>query len=129
MVICVLDRHHARPRLLGHYGAPTLRVRWWSVSPPKEFHFMVVLVPEVHNTEDLGGFGVLYHDHVALGVVGLYGHAQVIARLVFVSHLQCGLYRGLLLSSTVATQLQRVVGVEAPWSKVAGTAHAPEDGP
>src|SRR5215211_2090609 len=48
---------------------------------------MVILVPEVHDTEDLGGLGVLYHDHVASGVVGLYGHAQVVAGLVFVSHL------------------------------------------
>src|SRR5215207_8347517 len=62
---------------------------------------MVVVVPEVHDTEDLGGFGILYHDHVALGVVGLYSHAQVIARLVFVSHLQRCLHRGLLLTSPV----------------------------
>ena len=49
---------------------------------------MVVLVPEVHDTEDLGGLGVLDHHHVALGVVGLDGHAEVVARLMFVSHLK-----------------------------------------
>jgi hypothetical protein len=90
---------------------------------------MVVLVPEVHDTENLGGFGVLYHDHAALGVVDLYGHAQVGARLVFVLHLQRGLHRGLLLPSPVAPKLQGIVGVEAPGSQVSRLAHAPEDGP
>jgi hypothetical protein len=49
---------------------------------------MVVLVLEVHDTEDLGGLGVLYHHHVALGVVGLDGHTEVVDWLVFVSHLK-----------------------------------------
>src|SRR5829696_8059498 len=90
---------------------------------------MVVVVPEVHDTEDLGGFGILYHDHVALGVLGLYSHAQVIARLVFVSHLQRCLHRSLLLTSPVTTQLQRIVGIESPGSQVSGAAYASEDSP
>ena len=77
---------------------------------------MVVLVPKVHDAEDLGGLGVLNHHHVALGVVGLYGHAQVLTGLMFVSHLQYRLHRGLLLPSPVTTQLQRVFGVETPGS-------------
>jgi hypothetical protein len=72
---------------------------------------MVVLVPKVHDTEDLGGLGVLYHHHVAICVVGLDAHTEVVAWLVFVSHLQYRLHRGLLLPSPVTTQLQRVVGV------------------
>src|SRR5688500_17855611 len=90
---------------------------------------MVVLVLEVHDAEDLGGLGVLYHHHVALGVVGLDGHTEVVAWLVFVSHLQPRLHGGLLLPFPVTTQLQRVVGVKTPWSQVTRTAHAPEDGP
>src|SRR5215207_2423756 len=90
---------------------------------------MVVLVPDVHDTEDLGGLGVLDHHHVALGVVGLDGHTEVVAWLVFVSHLQYRLHCGLLLTSPVTTPLQRVVGVETPWSQVTGSTHAPEDGP
>ena len=74
---------------------------------------MVVLAPKVHDTEDLGGLGVLNHHHVALGVVGLDGHTEVVARLVFVSHLKRRLHLGLLLTSPVTAQLQRVVGVEA----------------
>ena len=49
---------------------------------------MVVLVTKVYDAEDLGGLGVPYHHHVALGVVGLYGHAQVLTGLMFVSHLK-----------------------------------------
>src|SRR4051812_49336079 len=37
-----------------------------ALCPPQELHLMVVLVPEVHDTEDLGGLGVLDHHHVAL---------------------------------------------------------------
>src|SRR5215213_3903124 len=48
---------------------------------------------------------------------------------MFVSHLKRRLHRGLLLPSSVTTQLQRVVGVETPWSQVTGSTHAPEDGP
>src|SRR5918995_1548512 len=90
---------------------------------------MVVLVLEVHDTEDLGGLGVLDHHHVACCVVGLDGHAQVVAWLMFVSHFQRRLHGGLLLTSPITTQLQRVVGVEAPGSQVTGSTHAPEDGP
>src|SRR5215216_897803 len=90
---------------------------------------MVVLVPEVHDTEDLGGLGVINHHHVALGVVGVDGHTEVVAWLVFVSHLKRRLHRGLLLTSPVTTQLQRVVGVETAGSQVTGSTHAPEDGP
>src|SRR5215213_11307871 len=90
---------------------------------------MVVLVPEVYDAEDLGGPGVLDHHHVAFCVVGLDGHTEVVAWLVFVSHLQYRLHRGLLLPSPVTTQLQRVVGVKTPGSQVTGSTHAPEDGP
>src|ERR671917_2763390 len=99
------------------------------LSPSQELHLVVVLVPKVNDTEDLGGLGVLYHYHVALGVVGLDGHAQVVAWLVFVSHLKRCLHCGLPLTSPVTTQLQRVVGVETPWSQVTGSTHTPEDGP
>jgi hypothetical protein len=60
---------------------------------------MVILVPEVHDTEGLGGLGGLYHHHVALGVVGLDGHTEVVAWLVFVLHLKRRLYGSLLLTS------------------------------
>jgi hypothetical protein len=49
---------------------------------------VVVLVPKVYDAEDLGGLGVPYHHHVVLGVVGLDGHTEVVAWLVFVSHLK-----------------------------------------
>src|ERR671920_458420 len=90
---------------------------------------MVVLVLEVHDTEDLGGLGVLDHHHVAFCVVGLDGHTEIVAWLVFISHLQSRLHGGLLLPSPVTTQLQRVVGVKTPGSQVTGSTHAPEDGP
>src|SRR5687767_7025591 len=90
---------------------------------------MVILVLEVHDTEDLGGLGVLYHHHVAFCVVGLDAYTEVVAWLVFVSHLQPRLHGGLLLPSPVTTQLQRVVGVKTPGSQVTGSTHAPEDGP
>jgi hypothetical protein len=57
---------------------------------------VIILAPKVHYAEDLGGLGVLYHHHVALGVLCLDGHAEVIAWLVFVSHLKRRLHRGLL---------------------------------
>src|SRR5215203_2979620 len=59
-------------------------IGWWSVSPAQELHLMVVLVPEAHDTEHLRGLRVLYHDHVALGVVGLDRNAYVVAWLVFI---------------------------------------------
>src|SRR5215217_237051 len=90
---------------------------------------MVVLAPKVHDTEDLGGLWVLDHHHVAFGVVGLDGHTEVVARLVFVAHLKRRLHRGPLLTSPVTTQLHRVVGVKTPWSQVPRPTHAPEDGP
>ena len=81
---------------------------------------MVVLVPKVYDTEDLGGLGVLYHHHVTLGVVGLDGHTEVVAWLVFVSHLKRRLYRSLLLTFPVTTQFQRVVGVETLGPRLPG---------
>src|SRR5919107_4439253 len=99
------------------------------LSPSQELHLVIVRVPKVHDAEDLGGLGVLYHHHVALGVVGLYGHTEVVAGLVFVSHLKRRLHRSLLLTSPVTTQLQRVVGVKTPWSQVTGSTHTPEDSP
>ena len=81
---------------------------------------MVVLVPEVHDAEDPCGLGVLDHHHVALGVVGLYGHAQVLTGRMFVSHLQYRLHRSLLLTFPVTTQFQRVVGVETLGPRLPG---------
>ena len=78
---------------------------------------MVVLAPNVYDAEDLGGLGVLDHHHVALGVVDLDGHAQVVTWLVFVSHLQHRFHGSPFLPSPVTTQLQRVVGVETPGSQ------------
>jgi hypothetical protein len=64
---------------------------------------VIVLVTKVYDTEDLGGRGVLYNHHVAFCVVGLDGHTEVVAWLVFVSHLQYRLYGSLLLTSPVTT--------------------------
>jgi hypothetical protein len=67
-------------------------------------------------TEDPGGLGILHYHHVAVGLVDLHGHTQVVARLVFVSHFERSLHGSLLLASPIPPQLQRVVGVEAPGS-------------
>jgi hypothetical protein len=102
--------------------------------PTQELHLVSVVLPQVRNAEDPGGLGVLDHHHVALRVVGLDGHAQVVARLVFVSYLKCRLHGGLLLASPIPPQLQRVVGVEATGARLPGRrirrkAHTLEGGP
>src|SRR3712207_182836 len=103
--------------------------RWRLVSPPQKLGHLVVLLALVHDLEDPGGYGVVYHDHVAVGVVDLDGHAQVVPRLVLVGDLQRGLDRGVRLVPSVPAQLQGVLGVEASRTQLTGVPQAPEDGP
>src|SRR5215208_2510904 len=104
-------------------------IGWVSVPPSQELGLLVVFLAFVHNLEDPRWRGVLYHGHVALGVVDLDGDAQVVARLVSVGDLEGSLDCGVLLVLPVAPELQCVVGIEAPRSQLAGVAQATKDSP
>ncbi len=71
-------QQNAEPRsqgiqLLLKTGEPRLAAALFS--PTEELGLLVVLLSLVYHAEEPGGLGVLYHHHVAVGVVGLYGHA------------------------------------------------------
>src|SRR5918994_1575945 len=110
-MLCQLSYgHQARTRF---YQEKVTLGRWLG-APSQELGLLVVLLALVHDLEDPGGRGVVYHCHVAVGVVDLDGDAEVVAGLVLVGDLEGGLDRGVLLVLPVAPQLQGDVGVETP---------------
>jgi hypothetical protein len=93
--------HQARTRFYQEKAA----IEQASVPPSQERGLLVVFLAFVHDLEDPGGRGVLYHGHVALGVVDLDGDAQVVSGLVPVGDLEGGLDGGVLLVLAVAPEL------------------------
>jgi hypothetical protein len=84
--------------------------------PTQELHLASVVLSQGRYVEDPGGLGVLHHHHVAVGLVHLYGHTEVVSGFVFVSYLKRRLHRSPLVPSPISTQLQRIFEVEAPGS-------------
>ena len=95
----------------GGQGGKTAYENEELVPPPEELGLLVVLLAFVHDLEDPRGHGVVDHGHVAVRVLDLYGHAEVVSRLVLVRDLERGLDRGAPLVSSVAARLEGVVGI------------------
>src|ERR671913_996648 len=125
-MLCQLSYgHQARTRF---YQEKVTLGRWLG-APSQELGLLVVLLAFVHDLEDSGRRGVVYHRHVAVGVVDLNGDAEIVAGLVLVGDLEGGLDSDVLLVAAVATQLQDGVGVEASRAQFAGVAQTTEDRP
>ncbi len=89
-----------------------------SVSPAEELCLLVVALSFVDYAEEPRGARGLDDNDVAIGVVDLDGDAEVVSWFVLVCYFACELHGGLLLTVAVATQLERVVRVEAPRTKL-----------
>jgi len=92
--------------------------RFSSVSPAEELGLLVAALAFVDYAEEPGGARGLDDHDVAIVVVDLDGDAEVVSWFVLVCYFACELHGGLLLTVAVATQLERVVRVEAPRTKL-----------